>query len=211
MPRAKLNRIVYIMVSSSNNKKSTAETDKKVSQAIRYQINANMAHLSIDELWQVLEVVNRKSLGVSVTEKIEMDNPIPNKAIIKRNTVKRNTVKYISVDDSTAASLIYTYLMSIEDNKDNSRNTIKINKAFHGNIANPTHANRRLLYSYFFRNECKVANSVPAEVAEAYKAQPLILDKVQRKFVDNYLNNNPEFAIKLRSYKDSHYLRSVVA
>lgn len=174
----------------------------KVAKAIRERIYNATADYSVENLWQLLEIVNTKNLTNQqlVVEqpsvcKIEVEKPIPQRAV----------VNYVSVDNEVAVGMIYTYLISLEEN------TPTIHPAFKGRIANPTHANRRLMYSYFFANECKLTNSIPAEVAEAYKANPVKLDKVQREFVTNYLTNNPDFSDKLRSYGKAHYLKAVVA
>ena len=180
----------------------------KVAAAIREQIMTNTADYTEAELWQLLALVSKKKIAdhTPATNSIPVTQPIPNKAIISRNKVE-----YVTVDDDTAAALIYSYLVTVEENKEDSRSTVKIHKAFIGNVANPTHANRRLMYSYFFRNECSLTNSVPAKVAAAYSKQPVKLDKIQRKFVDDYLTLNPDFTAKLRSYKTTHYVKSVVA
>lgn len=187
-------------------KKDKANATDKVAKAIREQITKATANYTVSELWQLLEIVNTKSVKSEITTcGIPANNPIPTTARL------RSKVEYVSVDNESAAALIYSYLLSVENNKADSRNLVKIHKAFNGNVANPTHANRRLLYSYFFANECSLTNSIPAKVAAAYSKQPSSLDKVQREFVDNYLDNHPEFAATLRSYKEAHYLRAVVA
>lgn len=197
------------MIKNNNSNNKDKANAAKVAEAIRAQIMANTADYSEAELWQLLAAVSSKSLTTQseiMSNSIQVEQPIPNKAIISRNKVE-----YVSVSDEAAAAMIYAYLVSIEANKDDSRNLVKIHSAFNGNVANTTHANRRLMYSYYFRNECAIYNSIPAKVAEAYNKQPKKLDKVQRKFVDNYLVNNPEFAAKLRSYKNTHYVKAVVA
>ena len=200
------------MIKNNNSNDKDKANAAKVAEAIRAQIMANTADYTEAELWQLLAAVSSKSLtnkpaqSEIMSNSIQVAQPIPNKAIISRNKVE-----YVSVSDDAAAAMIYAYLVSIEANKDDSRNLVKIHTAFNGNVANATHANRRLMYSYYFRNECAIYNSIPAKVAEAYNKQPKKLDKIQRKFVDNYLVNNPEFAAKLRSYKNSHYVKAVVA
>lgn len=178
---------------------SKAAATDKVAAAIRQQIISTTAAYTVDELWQLLDLVNKKAVAVEpaplITTTISTTKPIPTRA----------KVEYVSVDDDTAASLIYSYLITVEDNKPS------LPSAFRGKVANPTQANNRLLYSFYFSSECSRSNYLPKSVVEEYEKAPIILDKVQRKFVDDYLSYNPEFAARLRSYKSAHYLRAVVA
>lgn len=188
------------MVDNDNTKyTSKAAAADEVAAAIRKQILTTTANYTVDELWRLLDIVNRKVVAAEsapvISTTIPAPKPIPTRA----------KVECVTVDDETAASIIYSYLVSIEDNKP------ALPSVFRGKVANPTQANNRFLYSFYFSDECSRSNYLPKCVAEEYAKSPIILDKVQRKFVDDYLNYNPEFAARLRSYKSCHYLRAVVA
>lgn len=114
---------------------------------------------------------------------------------------------YVSIDDDLAYTIAYEYLTTVA-----SGGRACSPQGFLGKrTANPTTALRRFIFSTICRLDCSIYNSMPATVADYYKANPISPISEPKNKVMALLDERKDILEMVRGWQGEPYIKAVLS
>ena len=176
------------------------------------------------ELFSILTVIRRHKESLIHDKKkipLQTQKPVEVQTEGKKEEVKSVEVKahedspFISITNKEAGRIIMTYIDSIDENKKNPKIQVQTSPVF-GKVSNRTIHNQRLIYSFFFPEDCTHKNSLHKEVYKEYERLIKSNNPVEEQSAygfnhcQRYVECHPEFLDMVKSWRDKKHLKSLI-
>ena len=172
------------------------------------------------ELFSILTVIRHCREGLPHNKKkipLQTQKPVEVQPEGKKEDIQtvQDYSPFMSITDKEAGKIISTYIDSLDEHKRDSKKPILTSPVF-GKVSNRTIHNQRLIYSFFFPEDCTHKNSLHKEVYKEY--EKLLKSPDPREENSSYPYNHcqryveacPEFLDMVKSWKNKKHIKSLI-
>lgn len=172
------------------------------------------------QLFSILTVIRRhKESLIHDKKKIPLQTQKPVEAQTNGKKEKIKTVQdyspFMSITDKEAGKIISTYIDSLDEHKKDPKKPILTSPVF-GKVSNRTIHNQRLIYSFFFPEDCTHKNSLHKEVYKEYEKLLKSPNPIEENagypynHCQRYVEACPEFLDMVKSWKNKKHIKSLI-
>lgn len=160
-------------------------------------------------------ICNKEKIPLQTQKPVEVQ-PEGKKEEVKSVEVKANdNSPFISITDKEAGKIIATYIDSLDEHKKDPKKPVLTSPVF-GKVSNRTIHNQRLIYSFFFPEDCTHKNSLHKEVYKEYEKLLKSPNPIEENagypynHCQRYVEACPEFLDMVKSWRDKKHLKSLI-
>lgn len=172
------------------------------------------------ELFSILTVIRHCREGLPHNKKkipLQTQKPVEVKPEGKKEDIQtvQDYSPFMSITDTEAGKIISTYIETWEEHKKDSKKPILTSPVF-GKVSNRTIHNQRLIYSFFFPEDCTHKNSLHKEVYKEYEKLLKSPDPIEENssypynHCQRYVEACPEFLDMVKSWKNKKHIKSLI-
>lgn len=172
------------------------------------------------QLFSILTVIRRYKEGLIHDKKkipLQTQKPVEEQTKCKKENIQtaQDYSPFMSITDKEAGKIISTYIDSLDEHKKDPKKPILTSPVF-GKVSNRTIHNQRLIYSFFFPEDCTHKNSLHKEVYKEYEKLLKSPDPREENagypynHCQRYVEACPEFLDMVKSWKNKKHIKSLI-